>query len=216
VATVHLRTLRDLERVIGVLGWHMEAAIREAAFKAAQWGEARAVRETTRARISASQTFARSWISRRLKDGAVVGNSAKHAYFVERGRKPGKGPPVDAIEAWIKLKKLMPDKPPKVSKQAARKAVIGRGPSGNISGAKQRARLNKDIALRTKIHRSDYARAYRHRLALKAMALNISRKIARRGTKARFILGHMLQALGKRYHKEIKRELGKLALSPPR
>jgi hypothetical protein len=91
------------------------------------------------------------------------------------------------------------------------------GPSGNISGRQAaRAPAQGHRAHRTKIYRSDYARAYRHRLALKAMALNISRKIARRGTKARFILGHMLQALGKRYHKEIKRELGKLALSPPR
>lgn len=216
MSTVHLKSLKDLERVLGSLGWHIERAIHNAAWKAAQWGEAQAVRSTTRSGVSASQTHARSWVSRRLKDGAVVGNSAKHAYFVERGRRPGKGPPIEAIEVWIKLKRLMPDKPPKISKQAARKAVIGRGPSGNISGAKQRARLNKDIANRTKIHRSDFARAQRHRQAIRAMALAISRKIARRGTRARFILGHLLQPIGSRYHREIKRELAKLSINPPR
>lgn len=216
MATVHLKSLKDLERVLGSLGWAMERGIQMAAWKAAQWGEAQAVRATMRSGVNASQTYARSWISRKVKDGALVANSAKHAYFVERGRKPGKMPPLDAIEVWIKLKKLMPDKPPKISRQAARKAVIGKGPSGNISGAKQRARLNKDIALRTKIHRSDYARAHRHRLAIKAMALGIARKIARRGTKARFILGHLLQPIGSRYHREIRRELAKLSLNPPR
>jgi hypothetical protein len=216
VSTVHLKSLKDLERVLGSLGWAMERGIQLAAWKAAQWGEAQAVRASMRSGVNASQTYSRSWISRRVKDGAIVANSAKHAYFVERGRKPGKGPPIEAIEVWIKLKKLMPDKPPKVSRQAARKAVIGKGPSGNISGAKQRARLRKDVELRTKIYRSDFARAQRHRMAIKAMALAISRKIARRGTKARFILAHLLQPIGSRYHREIKRELAKLSLNPPR
>lgn len=216
MSVVTLRSLKELERVIASLGHRLEQVQRMAAYSAAQWGIGKAVKEGNRKKINASQTFNRSWLARRVKDGAILANSAAHAYFVEMGRKPGKGPPLAPIEQWIILKKLMPAKPPKVSRQAARQMAIGRGPSGNISGAKQRARLNRDIALRAKIYRSEPGRAYRHREAIKAMARNISRKIARRGTKARFILGGMLQQLGRRYYREIKRGHAKITQSPPR
>lgn len=214
---VTLPSLKALERVILALGHRLEQANLAAAWTASQWSVSAATKATNRAKINASQTFARSWLCRRVKDGAFVANSAAHAYFVERGRKPGKGPPLAPIEEWIRLKKIMPSKPPKVSLQAARRAVIGKGITGNLSGsAKQRARLRADIALRTKIHRSDFARAYRHNLAIKELAKNIARKIARRGTKAKFILGRLLQAIGRRYYRDIKKQHAKITASPPR
>lgn len=216
MTTVNLRNLRELATAIQRLGWRMEQAILRAAGTAAVWGASKAAQETQRRKIRASGTFAASWISRRVSDGAFVANTSEHAYFVERGRRPGRMPPLAAIEQWIKLKRLMPDKPPKVSTQAARKAVIGKGPSGNISGAKQRARLKRDVALRTKIYKSPASRAHRHQLAIKAMALGIARKIARRGTRAKFVLGRILQPLGRRYRKDILREFAKITASPPR
>ncbi len=216
MTTITLRSVKELEHAIQRLGWRMEAAILKASHSAAAWGLTKAIRETQRRRIRASGTFAASWLSRKVKDGAFVANSSEHAYFVERGRRPGRMPPLAAIEQWIKLKRLMPDKPPKVSTQAARKAVIGKGPSGNISGAKQRARLQRDVRLRTKIYKSPASRAFRHQLAIKAMALGIARKIARRGTRAKFILGKMLPALASRYRRDIQRELAKITAAPPR
>lgn len=227
MTTVRLSSVKALERIVRDLGRRMEAAILAASWTAARWGEAEAVRSTMRAKISASHTFARAWISRRVKDGAIVGNSAAHAYFVERGRRPGKGPPIAPIEEWIKLKKVMPVKPPRESRQASQKYAYGRGVTGDVLAgqsrgkggkyaAAQRVRLQKIAKQRERFHRSDTARGYRHRMAIRAMAMNISRKIARRGTKARFILGKMLQPLGRRFHRDIKRELAKISLNPPR
>ena len=216
MSTVLLPNLRRLELVITALGHRIQQTIDQAAYEAAQWGEAQAVRATNRSGVNASQTYARSWLSRRVKDGAIVANSSAHSYFVERGRKSGKGPPLEAIEVWIKVKKLMPDKPPKISRQASRKLATKTRITGNISGPKQRARLRKIVNLNAKIHRSDYGRAYHHKMAVKAMALTISRKIARRGVRGKWILGKLIPVIGRRYYRAVKKGLAKLTMSPPR
>lgn len=124
-------------------------------------------------------------------------------------------PPTTAIEQWIEAKGLV-GKAKGVSRKEARKAVIGRGPSGNISGARQRARLNRDIALRTKIYRSEPAKKYRRQLEVASMALGIARKIAARGTKGRYILRDLVPRMAKHFWRDYLGRLKALSASPPR
>lgn len=79
------------------------AALRETA----RWGLAVVQRQTQRQRISATRTFAMAWFAKNTSDGAIMGNSAMHAVFVERGRRPGRPPPVSVILEWARAKKLI-------------------------------------------------------------------------------------------------------------
>lgn len=47
-----------------------------------------------------------SWGSRDVDGGAIVFNLAKHAAFVERGRRPGRMPPMSPIREWVRRKGL--------------------------------------------------------------------------------------------------------------
>ncbi len=59
-------------------------------------------------RIRASGTYEApgNWITEDIPDGAVLAPIAKHALFVERGRKPGKMPPWDPIKKWVFQKRI--------------------------------------------------------------------------------------------------------------
>ena len=47
--------------------------------------------------------YQRSWFRKYRKPyGVTVGNRSKHATFVERGRRPGRMPPVGVIRGWLK------------------------------------------------------------------------------------------------------------------
>lgn len=74
----------------------------------ARYGATEAVRTSaqTSPRPRATGTFDRSWIVTKLSDGALLSNTAQHSRFVEVGRRPGKQPPVKAIEAWMSAKKI--------------------------------------------------------------------------------------------------------------
>jgi len=211
---VDLRRPADLIDALHKLISALERQNQVAMERAARWGFNQAVIRTQRGGATASRTFIQAWFTKRIPGGAIVGNSAAHAVFVERGRKPGKMPPVTVIEEWIKLKRIAKDRAP--SAKEARKAVIGKGPSGNISGAKQRARLQRDIKLRSKIFRSKPARAYRRDLMIKAMALSIARKIGRKGTKGRFILRNIAPKMATRYWRETRQRMRQVFAAPPR
>jgi hypothetical protein len=215
VATVDLKTAADLPRVQRLVCLAIEDRTLAAMREAASWGHAQAVSATQKSRLSATRTFAMAWFDKPTAHGAIVGNSAAHATFVERGRNPGKMPPTTAIEKWIEAKGLV-GKAKGVSRKAARKAVIGKGPSGNISGAKQRARLNKDIARRSKIYRSEPAKKYRRQLEIAAMALGIARKIAAKGTTGRYILRDLAPRMARRFWRTFGQRLKQLSASPPR
>lgn len=104
---VNLRRLTDLPNVLRVLGAEIERRTIASLRDTAQWGLARAQRVTQRQRISATRTFAQAWFAKDTNRGAVLGNSAMHATFVERGRKPGKPPPASVILEWARAKKLI-------------------------------------------------------------------------------------------------------------
>lgn len=215
MAIVDLPNAARLPRVLDNLMHQIHLRSAVAMQRAARWGFTQAVIRTQRRRATAGRTFIQAWFYRKTGSGALVGNSAAHAIFVERGRRKGKMPPVSAIEAWIRAKGIA-GKARKVSASAARKAVIGRGVSGNISGAKQRARLQRDVRARSKVFRSEPARQARHEMMIKAMALGIARKIKYKGTRGRFILRDLVPYMGSRYFRLMRVSLRQLASNPPR
>ncbi len=77
--------------------------------RTARYGATQAVRvsaQTRPFRPRATGTYERSFMVFKLKDGAVMTNSARHSIFVELGRRPGKRPPLKPLIEWVKRKKI--------------------------------------------------------------------------------------------------------------
>lgn len=196
MTTVNLNSVEDLKRVWTELGHRIDAAMRRAAKTAAWYGAAQATKNTTMLGAVASHTFQRGWLSMPLRDGAIVSNKAEHSYFAEVGRKPGKAPPVSALVEWLKLKGVKPAgrvRPPKIV--------------GEVSSAKQRARMRKAIRARAK---------YDREANLRGMAFPIARRIARRGTTGYRILESLLPNIARRWQRETHRQLDRITRDPPR
>ena len=124
--TIKLRSPRELGPALRKLGRSMDRAAVEALRKTARWGVAEALRvsATSTPRPRARGTFERSFVVTKLHDGAALSNSARHAIFVELGRRPGKQPPVQAIIEWMIAKRI--------DKALGRK--LGRDKSGRFQG----------------------------------------------------------------------------------
>jgi hypothetical protein len=60
--------------------------------------------ETRRAGAVFTQEFMKGWSVRRDLRGVVIYNACPHASYVEYGRRPGKMPPVEAIQVWVAVK----------------------------------------------------------------------------------------------------------------
>lgn len=194
MTTVTVKSLAHLQRALVHLAHDLERATLTAAWKAAEWGQGRAVSATSKAGISASNTYRLAWLSRKTKDGAFVANSAEHAAFVELGRKPGRQPPRDAILEWLSQKRI----------KAKAKLVL---PTGDVSRGRQARRIRK---LRKT------SRAAAQRQAQLGLAIGIARKIGRRGTKGRYILRDLYPKIGAHWFRQIKLEFKRVTLSPPR
>ena len=159
-----------------------------ASVETARWGVARMVQETAVRKVDASTQFKRQWKVIKFPGGAATANTATYAEFVERGRGPGRAPPIEALEEWIRLRgaKVMQKAP---SRQAARAAVSKmRRVTGDVSSAKNRRRIRANMNTLSKIYRSKGARISRQNAAIRGLALAIARKIAKKGTKPKWLL----------------------------
>jgi hypothetical protein len=193
---VTLADVRDLRRVWPQVGLRIEVSMVAASRSAAQWAAAQATRNTTVLGAVASRTYQRSHRAMPLRDGAIVTNTAEHAYFVEIGRNPGRAPPVSVIMQWLKLKGFRATgkvRPPRIV--------------GEVSSGKQRARMRKAIRERA---RRDAERP------LRGMAFAVAWKIGRRGTDGYFILRKLLPRISARWQMETRRQLLRLTRDPPR
>lgn len=83
-----------------------EAAVK-ALRKAAREGHTRVVAASKTSGSRASGTYERSWVVMQTQKGAIIGNTAEHAIFVEQGRRPGRMPPRKAIAEWLLQKKVL-------------------------------------------------------------------------------------------------------------
>lgn len=125
--TIKLRSPKDLGPALRKLGKGMDAAMLVALRKTARWGAAQALRvsATSKPRLRATGTFDRSFVVTKLARGALLSNSARHAIFVEVGRRPGRMPPVAAILDWMIAKRI--------DKQIG--AALGRDKAGRFQAA---------------------------------------------------------------------------------
>ena len=195
--TVTVPDIRDIRRLWPEVGRRIETGMINAARSAGWWAASKAASSTATLGAVASHTFQRSWLSMPVRDGAIVSNKAEHAYFVEVGRKPGRRPPpVSAIMEWLRHKGVRPTgtvRPPRIV--------------GEVSSAKQRARMRKAIKVRAKADRER---------PLRRLAWVIARKIGRKGTTGRFILQRLLPRISARWQSETRRQLDRLTRDPPR
>lgn len=72
-----------------------------------------------------------AWGGRDVEGGAIVFNLTKQAFFIERGRRPGKMPPMSPIREWVRRKGLWKDRFAELKAEA--------------STAKKQARRNKRV-----------------------------------------------------------------------
>lgn len=171
--------------------------------------------------IRASGTYEMSWTSMKLLDGATVTNTARHARFVEVGRRPGRMPPHKPIAEWVKLKRIGRPKPGsrkrrKPGRKSALHAMIRRainrvfgGSRPALPGAGGEGEESPGGGKRRKPKAKQY-------VIPAGLVFRIRRKIGREGTKGRYILRDTMPLITKRVQVEFDRALTQLNASPPR
>lgn len=217
-------------------------AVVRAMQKTAEFG--RTAVERTIAKTSpkpvATNTYRQAWAARKTKNGAILGNTARHAIFVEVGRRPGKPPPYAAILEWVKIKGIKPRA--FVEEQAKEKAARGRARTARSAARKRNAvsrqasKTLKDLskrydrpsgsrpkppktpaqkkAAKQKSKQRANARkakaAGKLRRAQEAFALVVMMKIAKRGVTGRYVLARTLPKIGKYAKKQTKIEVKRM------
>lgn len=103
MGTVHFKSMRELRKGLEAYGKAGEAAMLRAAKEASVFARTAVIREQYRMKPQPKATgeYWRSWVSGATKRGPYVANKARHAIFVEKGRRPGRMPPVEAIREWL-------------------------------------------------------------------------------------------------------------------
>lgn len=208
MATIRLGSIIGLQRSLRSYGPVAERSVVIGLRKAARFGQTAAVRTTTRVRdpfrIRASGTYGNSWQALDIPDGAIVVNTAAHAVFVERGRRPGKMPPKDPIENWVYQKRLVRRKRIKKTSSASRTGSNGHRKKNTGSGRKiKRRNLNR-------------SRSAFHGMTADEVVHIVRLKIARKGTKGRFVLRKTMPQISKRARRDVRIELRNLSKNPPR
>jgi hypothetical protein len=204
---IKLKSLVELEQRLKKLAPNMERGLRAIARNGARLGATRGVTHARRAGIRASGTYEQSFVAHETADGAVVGNAAEHAVFVEVGRRPGRRPPLAAILKWLVLKGLISLKLPRMSDREARRGIAqsGTGVTGDAHSGKQRARLK--VIARRRVDRYKRGVRKKHVMAAMGIAFGVQKKIGARGTKGKRIM----RSVHKDVARYVKRELRRMA-----
>lgn len=219
---------------------NVQLAMEKAAVVTARWGVARMVQETAGRKVDASAQFKRQWKVVRFPGGAATANTSPYAEFVERGRRPGRRPPIAAIMKWAKDKGL-------ASKRA--KADKQRKPKVKRAKVKKRKvnlkRLPRPKKIASSIHHPkslgfrkgfDYGidsetkkvvgyrrlggkRPTRARKVfavknLKLFAILVARKIGKKGTKAKWLLRDVLDEFVREANKNYRQAVMGVARNP--
>ncbi len=104
--------LAELASVLRHTGKLMHSNGVKALRKTAKYGKkealttAKKTRDPYRIKASGEYQNPSRWVIQNTKNGAILSPTAKHALFVERGRRPGKKPPFGRILAWAFQKKI--------------------------------------------------------------------------------------------------------------
>ena len=191
--------LAALERELAAQERKVHADLVRTCRRAAEFCRERALHHAARAGVrphknSTGEDYASSFKIEPTRTGAVMGNTAKHAFFVERGRRAGRPPPVLVILMWMferGIIKKIPSFKRRVSVDPALKGTKRRVAIGDAKEAESRRRLTE---------REKYVAQARSK------AYAIARSIGQRGMRGKFPVG---KAVGdtKRF---IRRELSRL------
>lgn len=208
---------RELPMAIAAYGREGEKAVVNAMRRAARFGQTALVRTYTRTkdpfRIRASGAYGQAFIVKNITDGAFIANTMHYAVFVERGRKKGKMPPLKPILEWVYQKKLASRPKPLIKVKAPfknPKKLIGPKQQKEKTpkyGPKQSAKGKKLGRLRARRH------AIKNAMGI---AQGVRFKIAKHGTKGRWVFKRTMPTIAKRAARETKRELTALSKRPPR
>ena len=186
MTTRHRVSPEGLAKALDLEAWKLGARLVQVTRKAAEHGRTRAQMLARQSGMRATGTYERSFIIEDTVDGAVLANTAKHAYFVERGRKAGRPPPASIIRRWL------------MDKGAIKRIPVGDGRSGLAKTPKHmkgRARrifvgVVKEVASQRRTSKREQYVA-----ECWSRAFNIARAIGKRGIRGRFILGRTLPAI---------------------
>lgn len=186
----------------------------------ARYGESKVVQAAQKARPFspiAQRTYVNSWVVKSTGGGAILGNSAYHAYHVEVGRRPGRKPPLSAILAWADAKNFAAERKP----LKKRKKKPGESSRPQLGLKKPGASVSQGRSTKARRPRKrTFSQAFgsfgggKDR-ALRAFAFYVQAKIGRRGYRGRYILKSVLPAMGKFLKKSMKRGIQK-AISKPK
>lgn len=185
MVTVTIRP-EQLEGAIRHIGKRSEEAVERSLLMAAQYGRTVMQARTKKQDARASQTYLQNFTVSKVDRGAAISNSARHSIFVERGRRPGRAPPLAPIAEWVKAKGLA-----KRQLSEARKKRKGTGRRTSRATAKRALRL------------------FTHQIARR-----VQRKIARRGTKGHYIFQRSMKKIAKKSQQLSRKELRKVFRDP--
>lgn len=148
-----------------------------------------------------------AWWSRDVDGGAVVYSTSMHAYFVERGRRPGRAPPLSPIREWVRRKGLWK------AEAAKRKTAQGRSrkaPRRGSTGAALPPLGRSSAGRATAGRRSRQSAKDLKEQAIETVARAVQRKIGRAGTKGTAILWLAIRRLQPKLPGIIKRSIMEL------
>jgi hypothetical protein len=218
MATVEVRSFRELQILISRLGMAADRAVEKAFRDTARFGVAAALRTSakTKPRPKASGTYENSFVVTKVPGGAVLSNSAKHAIFVERGRKPGRRPPQGPITEWVYLKRLAKRPKPKFMRDAPKSPMLRAAEKWlrdeqrkNKSGGDPKKRGPKKPKRKEKRSRWQVD-------DVEDFVEKVRWKIAKKGIPGRYVLRRTMPIIAKRAKREIGKAIRKVCATPPR
>lgn len=176
----------EADRYISRIGAHVEAAVLRAAQRTALLGEAR-VKSIIEKEAYDTGRFLRSVTSKILREGdllrIIIGSALEYAIFIEKGRKPGRWPNLDALVAWVGRK---------LRKQGINARV-------NVT-------FDQLLELARSGHKPATAQQKAYRQQLAAIYL-IGRKIATKGIREKLIFKRIQDGLLAYFRAEAQKEL---------
>jgi len=183
----------------------LDKGVRGAFVRTARFGHTAVVRtmSITNPKPEASYTYRNSWVVKKTRGGAILGNSALASYFVEVGRRPGKMPPfsseTEGILPWVRLKRFSFDASGQIKKKKP----------GKKSGKKKTPAQSKVASKRQGkgIKQPKAPRGKKKDEAQRRFARLVALKIAKKGTPGRYVLLRTMPKIQKRAKREIKKSL---------
>lgn len=177
---IRVTSVSGLERALNEQERKIHADLVRTCRRAAEFGRAKAIQLAQRARLNATRTYSRSFVIDPIPNGAILANTAKHAYFVEKGRQPGRRPPpIAVILLWMMDRKIIKRIP--VYSQAG---LLKVGPE--VKGKPRRILIGK---LKEEASRRRLSKREAYIAEARLRAIKTAKAIGRRGFRGREILG---------------------------